>query len=243
MNTMSKKLYKNCLVCKKKFEQKPYESKNYFLSKKYCSRQCFGCSCKKQIPEEKIRYDYVIGEMTLKEIGDKYEMSTSHISDLLRDFDIKTRRINDSDKWKQRISEKNKGMKRSEEIKKEIRLRMIGKRTGSENNFWKDGISKMKGYKSFIQKRRELRKKKNGGKFSFNKWVLLKNKYDNRCLCCGKKEPEIKLTIDHIIPISKGGMDCVENTQPLCMLCNQRKHDKTINYLQAFFKFVKNETL
>ncbi len=48
-----------------------------------------------------------------------------------------------------------------------------------------------------------------------------------RCLCCGEVK---KLTEDHIVPLSKGGSDFIENLQPLCVSCNSRKGAKFINY-------------
>ena len=52
-------------------------------------------------------------------------------------------------------------------------------------------------------------------------------KYGNRCLCCGSYE---KISLDHVIPISKGGKDEIENLQPLCKSCNSKKGIKTIDY-------------
>ena len=52
----------------------------------------------------------------------------------------------------------------------------------------------------------------------------------NLCLCCGKFGHSVKLTIDHIWPLSKGGTWNINNLQLLCAQCNTEKGAKTINY-------------
>lgn len=69
-----------------------------------------------------------------------------------------------------------------------------------------------------------------GGKFSAKDWVALKARYDYRCLCCGKQEPEIKLTVDHVIPYSKGGPNTIDNIQPLCQGCNSIKSVDDVDF-------------
>lgn len=73
-------------------------------------------------------------------------------------------------------------------------------------------------------------KKQVGGKISSHQWRELKEKYGFTCLCCGRKEPEIKLTLDHVIPLTMGGVNTIENAQPLCKSCNSRKHTRTTDY-------------
>ena len=66
----------------------------------------------------------------------------------------------------------------------------------------------------------------NGGKFTFQEWEQMKKDYNFTCANCKRKEPEIKLTRDHITPIVKGGIHSKENIQPLCISCNCKKKDK-----------------
>jgi|SRR3990167_4614267 len=86
-------------------------------------------------------------------------------------------------------------------------------------------------HKRFRNQRYKARKRLVVGNHTLNQWLLLKAKYYYMCLCCKKQEPEIKLSEDHIIPLSMGGSDNIDNIQPLCTICNTKKHAKTISYL------------
>lgn len=75
--------------------------------------------------------------------------------------------------------------------------------------------------------RRRARKRGSGGEIAEKDWKLVTSLYGNRCLCCGA---ENQIERDHIVPISKGGRNSVENIQPLCKTCNRKKWNKTIDY-------------
>lgn len=76
--------------------------------------------------------------------------------------------------------------------------------------------------------RRRTKKSTAGGSYSPDEWLRLCAKYENRCLCCGRTD--VKLTADHVIPVSAGGTSDIDNIQPLCMFCNQSKGSTTIDY-------------
>ena len=68
------------------------------------------------------------------------------------------------------------------------------------------------------------------GTITAYEWMDLKKKYNYTCLRCGKKEPEIKLTLDHVVPLIVGGKNIIENAQPLCKPCNSSKYTKSTDY-------------
>ena len=50
---------------------------------------------------------------------------------------------------------------------------------------------------------------------------------DLTCQYCGKKDYYRKMTLDHVIPKSRGGPKTWLNLVTCCVSCNQRKGDKT----------------
>ena len=49
----------------------------------------------------------------------------------------------------------------------------------------------------------------------------------NKCQYCGNEFPTDKLTLDHILPKSKGGKNTWMNLVAACKKCNQKKGDRT----------------
>ena len=66
--------------------------------------------------------------------------------------------------------------------------------------------------------------------YTQSEWEDLKRKYNYQCLGCGKREPEIKLTTDHVIPLTLGGDNTIGNIQPLHDRCNSKKGNRIIDF-------------
>jgi len=76
-------------------------------------------------------------------------------------------------------------------------------------------------------------------KNSFSKKkVFIRDSYT--CCYCGKKTKE-DLTIDHIIPKSRGGKTDFLNVVTSCSKCNTKKGNKTLNESRMELKFVPYE--
>ena len=55
--------------------------------------------------------------------------------------------------------------------------------------------------------------------------ILLRDR--NTCQFCGRIFPAADLTLDHVVPRSRGGMTSWENLVACCHGCNNRKGDRT----------------
>ena len=69
------------------------------------------------------------------------------------------------------------------------------------------------------------------GSYTAQEFIDLCDKYGNICLACEESKP---LTVDHIIPLSLGGSNTIDNIQPLCRSCNSRKRVTSIDFREKF---------
>ena len=84
---------------------------------------------------------------------------------------------------------------------------------------------------AIIQGNRRARAYNAGGSFTEVEWGALCERYGRRCLSC--RGTGLKLTADHIVPLSQGGSNSIENIQPLCKSCNSRKRIRTIDFRES----------
>lgn len=68
----------------------------------------------------------------------------------------------------------------------------------------------------------------NRAKFSEFKRLKIYKKYDGHCAYCKGYVDVTFFTIDHIIPLAKGGSNLYENLALACMRCNFKKSDKIV---------------
>jgi 5-methylcytosine-specific restriction endonuclease McrA len=55
-------------------------------------------------------------------------------------------------------------------------------------------------------------------------------RHDAKCMCCGTSDPYKGIVADHIVSLSIGGTNTIDNIQILCTQCNTRKRNYTIDY-------------
>lgn len=64
------------------------------------------------------------------------------------------------------------------------------------------------------------------GRITVQQWRQILMFYGRACAHCNKLESEVPLTIDHYIPLAKGGKNVWQNVWPLCLDCNMKKSAK-----------------
>ena len=135
-----------------------------------------------------------------------------------------------------RYAEKNR--KKINEKQNKVRLENIEKARAYQREFyWKNRDAKIQQHKDWMKKsdgkNREYKSNRRakilqvGGKYTAREFKELCEKYHSVCLSCKLPLP---LVADHVIPLSKGGANSIDNIQPLCRHCNASKYTKHIDY-------------
>lgn len=134
------------------------------------------------------------------------------------------------------------GRKRCGSCKQELPIEAFGNRAVSSdglhywckscvaerNREWRESNPEIWRPKHRERQNRRLRRiSENGGDLNDYEWERILRRYDHRCVACGRKGD---ITMDHIVPIAKGGRHSAENMQPLCRSCNSSKGSSIIDY-------------
>ena len=71
----------------------------------------------------------------------------------------------------------------------------------------------------------------NRRKFTLDEKRIIYAKYNGKCAICGQPVKFKKMTVDHKVPLSKGGTNAMENLQLACHCCNLMKTNFSMDEL------------
>jgi 5-methylcytosine-specific restriction endonuclease McrA len=93
------------------------------------------------------------------------------------------------------------------------------------------GLKYNKSTKGILRDKRKQHKRRaimeNAGTFTNEEWNDRLLEYNYCCAYCYQRFPVDQLTVDHMIPVSRGGTNTIDNLVPACRSCNSRKWTKT----------------
>ena len=147
---------------------------------------------------------------------------------------LKAYRIKNRERIKEYMKNRDKTKKREADrvyrTKHKVRLNKYS------NDYYKAHKKTMRQYQKDHSKYQEQTARKRAkihgieGSFTQRQWENLKSHHNFTCLACGKKEPDIKLTVDHVVPLCFKGLNDISNIQPLCLACNSAKRRQKTDF-------------
>jgi len=90
--------------------------------------------------------------------------------------------------------------------------------------------------KDAAKSRRHYAKKRGAtGSHTLEEFLEVCEQYSWRCFYCGCQLDRSTVTEDHVVPVSEGGTDNIDNIVPACRSCNSRKGDKSLEEFLALY--------
>lgn len=65
------------------------------------------------------------------------------------------------------------------------------------------------------------------GKFTIGELEMLLQHQNRQCAYCGADMGNTRWTVDHVVPMCKGGLNVASNLTLCCFQCNHAKADRT----------------
>jgi hypothetical protein len=79
------------------------------------------------------------------------------------------------------------------------------------------------------------------GKFTTKEWQDKLKEYNFKCAYCGTDR--VKMTKDHLVPVSRGGTNTIDNIVPACLRCNMKKSIRFIHDIIHLFPNMKLKSI
>ena len=91
--------------------------------------------------------------------------------------------------------------------------------------------------KQRVKNKLDNHRRKAGGRYTPTQWWDCLEEFDYCCAYCGKSEEEVgTLEVEHMTPLSKGGIHGASNIVPACRKCNAQKGEMTLEEWEVKLK-------